>query len=232
MQIKIWFIPRVGKNKLLHFEENKTFSNVYQPSFEDIRKGYKYRGRWSEEVFKNDRPLILELGCGKGEYTVGLARNYPDKNYIGIDKKGARIWRGAKTALDEHIQNAVFLRIKLEQLLFCFGPAEVDEVWIAFPEPVPKHRRVKRRITSLSFLETYRKIVKPGGVVHLKTDNEAFFKFSLESLQKAGLEIIVREDDLYNSTFSGDVTGIRTYYERKHLEEGARIKYIQFQIQQ
>jgi tRNA (guanine-N7-)-methyltransferase len=153
-----------SKNKLKRFKENETFSNVFQPTREQLIEGsFEMRGNWNKTVFKNNNPIVLELGCGKGEYTVGLAKLDPDKNYIGIDIKGARFWRGAKTALEEHLDNAVFLRTQIELIEFAFAENEVSEIWITFPDPQIKYKRTKHRLTNLKFLERYKKLLKPGG---------------------------------------------------------------------
>lgn len=218
----------MGKNKIQHFEENKTFPHFFQPVFEEFKMGYKYKGTWCADYFNNEHPLVLELGCGKGEYTIGLAKEYPDTNFIGIDIKGARMWRGAKTAQLERIRNVAFLRIKIEQLIFCFGHREVDEIWIIFPDPVPKIRRIRKRLTSEKFLDIYSGILKPGGKVHVKTDSRAFYDFALETVAEKRGRVLYQTDDLYRSGYDGDAPTIQTYYERKYLEAGNPICYIQF----
>jgi len=218
----------VGKNKLLHFEENRTFPHFFQPDFKDIKDGYKYRGNWGRSFFGNDHPIVVELGCGKGEYTVGLARKYPERNFIGIDKKGARMWRGAKTSHEEQVTNVAFLRLKIEQLGRCFASGEISEIWITFPDPVLKLRRMNKRLTAPRFLDMYRSILKPGGVVHLKTDNREFFSYTLDILKSGGINILYHTQDLYQSGFEGDAPQIQTYYEKKYLEERIPINYLKF----
>lgn len=220
----------MGKNKLAHFEENRTFPNVFQPEFREMEHDYPLKMVWGRNFFKNTNPLILELGCGKGEYTLGLAKRYPKSNFIGIDNKGARIWRGAKTSQLENIRNAAFLRIKIEQVPYCFGEDEVDEIWITFPDPVPKARKSKKRLTSGKFLDVYKSILKPGGLVHLKTDNAEFFNFTLESIKEFNIQLIFCSHDIYNSGYNGDASQIQTYYEEKYLKAGIDIKYLQFRF--
>jgi tRNA (guanine-N7-)-methyltransferase len=216
----------MGKNKLLHFEENKTFPNFFQPDFEAIRNGFRLKGRWNRDFFGNDKPIILELGCGKGEYCVGLATKYPDRNFIGIDRKGARMWRGAKTSQEKEMMNIAFLRIRIEQLAYCFADNEISEIWITFPDPQPKKRKFRKRLTSLRFLTMYHKLLLHGGLLHLKTDNNDFYKFTLEEIDQIGAEIIMKTTNLYHSELDGDMKEIQTYYEKRFLEKGCKINYL------
>lgn len=220
----------MGKNKLLHFAENRTFPNFFQPVFDEIRDGYELKGQWAERFFGNSHPIILELGCGKGDYAVGLARKYPDRNFIGVDKKGARMWRGAKTSQEEEIPNVAFLRVKVEQVGYCFGQGEVDEIWITFPDPVYKKRRESRRLTAPKFLELYKAVLKKGGIMHLKTDNLEFYKYTLENIDAFKYHLVEHTEDLYGSGFEGDASSIQTYYEKKHIENGMKIYYLKFRF--
>ena len=187
-----------SKNKLKRFEENKTFQNVIQPTREEIQEGFELKGKWNEH-FGNDNPIVLELGCGKGEYTVGLAKRNSDKNFGGIDIKGARFWRGAKTALEENLQNVAFLRTQIELTDLLFSKNEVSEIWITFPDPQIKYKRTKHRMTNLSFLEKYRKILMPNGTIHLKTDSEFMHGYTLGLLHGLGCEIIYANHDVYKN---------------------------------
>ena len=216
----------MGKDKLRRFAEIETFSNVLQ-----LDEGKPYKGRWSEELFKNDNLVVLELACGKGEYTVNLAKLFPDKNFIGIDYKGNRIWRGAKTAIEDGVNNVAFLRIQIENLLDYFAPAEVDEIWITFPDPQPQLSREKKRLTSPRFLEKYKEILRPGGFVNLKTDNDGFYAYTAEKIRELDLKEHVNTADLYHSEFADEVLSIKTYYEKKYLADNKNINYLKFSFQ-
>ena len=220
------------KNKLRRIKENETFANVYQPTREELVDGnFKLKGNWRATAFKNDNPLVLELGCGKGEYTVALAQKYPNKNFIGIDIKGARFWRGAKTAIEENIPNAAFLRTQIELIDHAFAENEVDEIWITFPDPQIKYQRTKHRMTNSSFLERYKIILKPEGVVNLKTDSEFMHGYTLGLLQGAGHEILYANHNVYKQEGSPEeVTSIQTFYESQYLEQNKPITYIRFKI--
>ena len=219
-----------SKNKLKRFRENEDFPNVIQPTREEVLNNFTHRGQWTAE-FKRDAPLILELGCGKGEYTVGLARKHPENNYIGIDIKGARFWRGAKTALEEDLGNVRFLRTQIELIDHLFGENEVDEIWITFPDPQIKYRRTKHRLTGLGFWEKYLKVLKPNGLVHLKTDSEFLHGYTLGLLHARGAEIIYANHDVYQHREAPEaVLQIQTFYENQYLEQDKPITYIQFRI--
>ncbi|GAA3774446.1 tRNA (guanosine(46)-N7)-methyltransferase TrmB [Corallibacter vietnamensis] len=221
-----------SKNKLRRFRENETFANVFQPSRPDLVDGeYKMKGQWNKTFFKNDNPLILELGCGKGEYTVGLAKRYPNKNFIGIDIKGARFWRGAKTAIEENLPNAAFLRTQIELVEYAFAKNEIDEIWITFPDPQIKYKRTKHRMTNTAFLKRYKTILKPDGVVNLKTDSEFMHGYTLGLLHGEGHEVLYANHDVYRQEGSPEeVTGIQTFYENQYLEKNKPITYIRFKI--
>lgn len=220
-----------SKNKLKRFRENETFGNVYQPSRELLLAGYDLKGNWREKVFGNNNPVVLELGCGKGEYSVGLAEKFPDKNFIGIDIKGARFWRGAKTAVENNISNVAFLRIQIELIEYAFAQGEVDEIWITFPDPQIKYKRTKHRLTNQEFLDRYKKILKPAGLVHLKTDSEFMHGYTLGLLHGAGHEVLYANHHIYrNEGAPEEVTSIQTFYEQQYLEQGKPITYIQFII--
>lgn len=213
----------MGKDKLRRFTEISTFKNVLQ-----LEEGHALKGSWQKQHFKNQNPLVLELACGKGEYAVEMARFFSDKNFIGIDYKGNRIWRGAKTALEEGVDNVAFLRIQIEQILDYFEPEEVAEIWITFPDPQPQLSREKKRLTSPRFLENYRKILQPGGFIHLKTDNDALYAYTLEKIKELNLHLHIATNNLYHSEYLNEVLSIKTYYEKKYLQINKNINYLKF----
>lgn len=221
-----------SKNKLKRFKENETFGIVFQPTREEITSGdFPLKGNWSKEFFKNDNPIVLELGCGKGEYSVGLAERYPEKNFIGIDIKGARFWRGAKTAVEKGLNNVAFLRTQIELIEGTFGKGEVSEIWITFPDPQIKYKRTKHRLTNSEFLQRYKNILKPDGVVNLKTDSEFMHGYTLGLLHGEGHEVIYANHNVYKNEGSPEVvTSIQTFYEQQYLELNKAITYIQFKI--
>ena len=219
-----------SKNKLKRFKENETFSNVIQPTREEVLNNtLMLKGNWNRNFFKNQNPIVLELGCGKGEYSVNLATMFPEKNFLGIDIKGARFWRGAKTALAEKINNVGFLRTQIELVDCIFDENEVDEIWITFPDPQIKYKRTKHRMTNPDFLNKYKKILKPNGIVHLKTDSEYMHGYTLGLLQGLGLTIEYAHHDVYGTTNAPkEVTDIQTYYESQYLAINKKITYLRF----
>lgn len=221
-----------SKNKLRRFKENETFANVIQPSREDVlNNSLDLKGKWREKFFKNDHPLILELGCGKGEYSVNLAKAFPESNFLGIDIKGARFWRGAKTALEENLNNVGFLRTQIELVDQIFDEDEVDEIWITFPDPQIKYKRTKHRLTNPEFLLKYKKVLRPGGIVHLKTDSEFMHGYTLGLLSGLGELIEYANHDVYvNHGAPKEVTEIQTFYEKQYLEEEKAITYVRFRF--
>jgi tRNA (guanine-N7-)-methyltransferase len=218
-----------SKNKLRRFRENETFPNVIQPVRDEVLAGqFSHRGKW-KEFFGNDHPIVLELGCGKGEYTLALARKYPGINYIGVDIKGARIWRGAKTALEYGIHNAAFLRTQIELIDRLFGASEVSEIWITFPDPQIKYKRTKHRMTNLEIMDKYGAILAPNGKVHLKTDSEFMHGYTLGILHASGIPVTYANHDIYqNSGAPDDALEIQTFYEKQFLEQGKPITYLTF----
>ena len=222
------------KNKLQKFEENKSFSNLFQYSYEKIMdEGFPLQGRWHSEFFHNDSPIVLELGCGKGEYTVGLARVHRDVNYIGVDIKGARMWRGLTQAQEEGLSNVAFIRARIDQIEHFFAPDEVSEIWVTFPDPHPGEgeRNARHRLTSPEFLQRYRKFVKPDGVLNLKTDSPIMYEFTLHDvIEKQNLPLLYNTDDLYANDDDLEVKTIRTFYEQMWLDQGLTIKYLRFNI--
>ncbi len=206
---------------------------MFQLMWDDIQAGFELRGKWRAEYFKNENPLIIELGCGKGEYTVGLACRYPEKNFIGLDKKGARMWRGAKTTAEQTIPNVAFVRMQIESIPSVFSPGEVDEIWITFPEPHPNSPRTRKRFTSPQFIERYRRILKDGGVIHLKTDSDLVYDYTLDVIRTGGHTLIYSTNDLYTEKISDatrDVVAVQTFYEQMWLTQGKKIKYLCFSI--
>ena len=204
---------------------------MIQPKREDLlEEKFPLKGKWHAH-FGNKSPIVLELGCGKGEYTIELARLYPHQNFIGIDIKGARLWRGAKTALEEGLSNVRFLRTQIELITHAFSPGEIDEIWLTFPDPQTKYKRTKHRLTNPQFINRYAHILKPEGVVHLKTDSQFLHGYTLGLLQGAGHEILYANHDVYRLEGSPEaVTGIQTFYENQYLQEGKPITYIRFRI--
>ena len=221
-----------SKNKLKRFIENESFDNVIQPSRDDLIKfNFVFRGKWKKKVFKNSNPIVLELGCGKGEYTINLAKLNPNKNYIGIDIKGARFWRGAKTATEEKLENVIFLRTQIELLDFIFEKNEIDEIWLTFPDPQIKFQRRKHRLTNTKFLSIYKNILNDSGIIHLKTDSEFLHGYTLGKLEEMSINPIVSNHDIYkNSNAPVEATQIQTHYEKIYLNEGKKITYLNFKF--
>jgi|TARA_R110002124_G_scaffold85430_5_gene221771 tRNA (guanine-N7-)-methyltransferase len=220
-----------SKNKLKRFKENETFRNVIQPTREEITNGsFSLKGQWNE-FFGNNNPLVLELGCGKGEYTIGMAKQNKNKNFIGIDIKGARFWRGAKTAIEDNVSNAAFLRTQIELIDGLFAPDEVSEIWITFPDPQIKYKRTKHRLTNEVFLDKYKLILKEDGTVNLKTDSEFMHGYTLGLLHGKGYEVLYANHDIYKNEGSPkEVLEIQTFYEKQYLDKGKPITYIKFRI--
>ncbi|WP_268125252.1 tRNA (guanosine(46)-N7)-methyltransferase TrmB [Roseivirga pacifica] len=218
----------MGRSKLKRFAENLERENILQddkPNFD------KLKGNWNKEHFKNDLPLIVELGCGKGEYSVGLAERFPQNNFIGVDVKGDRLWVGSTEAIEKGMDTVAFLRAQIQQIDTFFDENEVSEFWITFPDPRPKKRDIKRRLTSPRFLEMYKKLLKPEGIVNFKTDNTALFEYTLETLQeRKDIKDLKFTFDLYNSDLQEYTFGIKTTFEKKYLEKGVEIKYMQFKF--
>lgn len=220
----------MAKNKLAKFAEMAGYSNVFQYSFSRLRsEGCPLRGRWSSH-FKNSNPIILELGCGKGEYTVGLARKFHNINFIGIDIKGARIWKGATEALNENLKNVAFIRTNIELINYFFIEEEVSEIWITFPDPQMK--KVNKRLTSTRFMKEYSRILKNDGVIHLKTDSNFLYSYTNAMIETNRVPVLFKTDDLYQSDLRGEVVDIQTFYEQQWLERGFSIKYIKFKPSQ
>ncbi len=226
------------KNKLRKFAEVLSFPNVYecynvqQPSLVGAdMQPVELKGRWNSRHFQNNNPITLELACGGGEYTVALARQFPKRNFIGVDVKGNRIWKGAKTALEENLPNAAFLRTRIEIIDHFFAPGEVDEIWITFPDPFPRASKENRRLTSAYFLEKYRLILRPGGLVHLKHDDPDFYRFTLDTVAAdPRCRLLYAYDDIYAKALPYPELAIQTLYEGMHLAAGKTIKYARFTI--
>lgn len=216
----------MGKDKIRRFAEIATFNNVFQ-----LDEGKSLKGFWTSDYFKNNKPLVLELACGKGEYAINMAQLFPEKNFIGIDYKGNRIWRGAKTAIEENVTNVAFLRIQIEHIMEYFAEGEVSEIWITFPDPQPQVSREKKRLTSNRFLQNYKAILKPDGILHLKTDNDGFYQYTEQKITELGLKLHINTADLYNSEYVDDVLSIKTYYEKKYLANDKNINYLKFSLQ-
>ena len=219
-----------SKNKLKRFEENETFPNVIQPTREEVIHNFPHKGKWNT-FFNNNNPIVLELGCGKGEYTIALATKNPDKNFIGIDIKGARFWRGAKTAIENQMKNVAFIRTQIELIDYLFSENEISEIWITFPDPQIKYKRTKHRLTNSSFLKKYHQILDAEGTINLKTDSEFMHGYTLGLLHGEGHEVLHANHDVYKNHYSPEeVIKTQTFYEKQYLEIGKPITYIKFKV--
>ena len=218
------------KNKLKKFLEINSFKHVKEPKLEELNKGFKLKGKWNKDFFNNNNPIVLELGCGKGEYAVGLAKKYPNKNFIGVDIKGARIWTGAKEVAEKGLSNVGFLRTRIDWIDKCFNKNEVDEIWITFPDPQLKKRRAKKRLTHPLFLIKYHNILKNGGIIHLKTDSQFLYGFTLGVIIAEDHVLIDATDDLYNDITHYESKDIKTHYENIFLGKDIPITYLKFRI--
>ncbi len=214
------------------FVDFNSFTNCFTLYFENISEGFDLKGKWHNEYFKNQNPIVLELGCGKGEYSVGLAKNNPAKNYIGVDIKGNRIWTGAKEAIDTKLNNVAFLRTRIDFIEHCFTENEVSEIWITFPDPQPQKTRARKRLTHMMFIRRYQKFLKPGGLVHLKTDSTSFYEYTLEVIKENNFTLLFNTDDLYSNCPAGreELINIKTHYEKLFTDKGEKIKYCCFKI--
>ncbi len=222
----------MAKTKLKKFAELNSFSNVIQPQCQHPVTDHFLKGRWKEVFFRNNFPIVLEVGCGKGEYTLGLARTHPGVNFVGIDIKGDRLWRGARESLDEALFNVAFLRIQAERINAFFAPGEVSGIWLTFPEPQPRESRSRKRLTSPHFLKRYSQCLAPGSPIHLKTDSTPLYDYTLEVIESEGHHLLEQTRDLYHAETKLDpwITNIQTYYESKFLAEGLPIHYLKFAL--
>ncbi|HAS36823.1 MAG TPA: tRNA (guanosine(46)-N7)-methyltransferase TrmB [Flavobacteriales bacterium] len=226
----------MGKNKLQRFREMKDFPNVLEHGIETVQSGvFPLAGNWSKDHFKNNNPLVLELACGKGEFALAMAKMWPERNYLGIDIKGARMYVGANEALSSDLRNVAFLRTRIDFVETFFGEDEVDEIWITFPDPQPQDNRAKKRLTSPMFIDRYRKLLKKGGEIRLKTDSDFFYNYTLEQIEEQGYSITKRLDNLYAQLEEvpdelASVLGTKTHYEKIFSAKGHQIKYVSFRI--
>ena len=211
----------MSKKKRIRLAELETFPNVYQ-----MRSDLK--GKWNEMVFENENPIVLELACGKGEYALALAEKFPQQNFIGIDIKGARLWRGAKSALERNMKNVVFLRTYIDHVTSYFDKEEVAEIWITFPDPYHENSKARKRLTSEMFMPRYRDILKHGGTIHLKTDDLMLYEYTLQVIKSVGARLIFSTNNLYAGTATSEILNVKTYYEKQHLADNKTIKYLQF----
>jgi tRNA (guanine-N7-)-methyltransferase len=219
----------VGKNKLKKFAEMATFEHVVQTTFDELKNnGFEYKGRWSSGFFGNAHPIVLELGCGKGEYTVKLASHFPDFNFIGVDIKGSRMWNGATKAKELGLKNVAFLRTNIENIQHFFAPGEVAEIWLTFPDPQMK--KTRKRLTAVNFINNYRQIMVPNGIVHLKSDSNFMYRYTEAMVKENTLEVIRKTEDLYHSDLLDEVLSIQTFYEKQWLDRGLSIKYLAFRL--
>ena len=221
----------MGKDKIRRFAAVKEFDNFYEPV---IKEPFPMKGKWREQHFKNDHPIVLELGCGKGEYSVGLGKHFPEKNFIGVDIKGARMFIGAEQALKDDMKNVAFLRMKIDFIDDYFSKGEVDEIWLTFSDPQPK--KVNKRLSSPPFIERYKKILKPNGIVHMKTDSDLLFEYTEEQIKEHNYELLELTWDLYGELpenidpLTRDIFHIKTHYEKLFTSRGSVIKYCKFKI--
>jgi tRNA (guanine-N7-)-methyltransferase len=220
----------VAKKKLLHFAENLTFKHLFQfPQF-GILPDFEMKGRWHEDFFNNDNPVTLELGCGRGEYTVHLAQRHPGRNFIGLDIKGARIWKGCKMVEELGLKNVAFIRSRGDFLQSFFSKNEINEIWLTFPDPQPQSNRIQKRLTSPDFLERYKEVLEPEGIIHLKTDNEKLYRYTHRIIRENGHHLVFSSDDIYKLDSSHEATAVQTFYEEIYRKEGIPIKYIEFKL--
>lgn len=224
------------KKKLIRFKQLAGYENVIQPSFEEVMNDcFSLKGKWNELFFKNNNPIVLELGCGKGEYSVSLGKRYPEKNFVGVDIKGARIWYGATEALEANMGNVGFLRTRIDFIASCFAKGEVDDIWITFPDPQPEGRRERKRLTHRLFIDRYRKFLKPTGYVHLKTDSQFLYEYTMNEIEQQGYQLIWNSPNVYRdleelSPEDRETLQIKTHYEGIFSEKGHKITYIKFGI--
>ena len=220
----------MAKNKLKKFAQMEDYPHVHQPDFEVLEQGYAMKGNWKKEFFKNENPLVLELGCGMGEYSVGLAEKFPNKNFLGVDIKGARMWQGATDAIEKNLKNVGFLRIRIDWIEYCFAKGEVDEIWITFPDPQMKKRRGVKRLTHPEFLKRYNNILKKDGPIHLKTDSQFLHGFTLGIITAENHILEDSTHDLCNSPVKREHMEIKTHYEQIYLNKGLPITYLRFRL--
>jgi tRNA (guanine-N7-)-methyltransferase len=226
------------RNKLQKFAEMMSFPNVYEnfeaknPQLTGLNaEPVDLKGKWASDHFKNDNPIVLELACGRGEYALGMARMMPEKNFIGIDIKGARIWKGSSIAIEEKLDNVAFVRTRIEQIAHFFGAEEIDEIWITFPDPFLRKSKAKRRLTSSRFLNEYKKILKKDGVIHLKTDSPQLYEFTLETLEEyEGATLLYHDADIYSKPLPIPELDLKTYYEHLHISGDNTIKYVKLKF--
>ena len=219
----------VGKNKLSKFADLATYEHVVQITYKELQsEEFKYKGKWSEAFFGNSNPVILELGCGKGEYTVKLANYFPEFNFIGIDIKGSRMWKGATQAKDLGLKNVGFLRTNIENIQMFFAEGEVAEIWLTFPDPQMK--KARKRLTATNFIENYRLIMAPNGIIHLKSDSGFMYQYTEAMVAENHFEVLRKTDDLYHSEILDEVLSIQTFYEKQWLDRGLSIKYLSFKL--